>query len=278
MYIQRVTYTTVNKCRFFNNAIGIQNSSIGSHFFVNDSLIDGNSVSASKGINLGHNTEMRISESEFKNNTTGDIIYVSSIAGAFGHLRIVILSSATEIDIHNLISSGGIFSEDHDGMIGDARQFTGFSTAEGTPIIQSDTGTVRSGGGDTSIKVIPSTDISTAYDLSRIKLFEYPIYADTSSKQYDVYFNSTNTANWTNDPTNSELWIECEYWGHVTNNHRKIKKSTGVIDFNGSTSWQALSVTCQPSQTGILYLKGYYAKTKEAEYNVFFVDIAPVIQ
>ena len=92
---------------------------------------------------------------------------------------------------------------------------------------------------------------------------------------------STSTAAWTTDPLATELWIECEYWAHDTNatSTRKVKKSTGVLDFNGVTTWNALSVTCVPTQTGILYLRGWYAKTKEATpMNEFFVDGTPVIQ
>ena len=41
---------------------------------------------------------------------------------------------------------------------------------------------------------------------------------------------------------------------------------------------QSLTVTCAPSQEGILYLRGFYAKPQETGIdNVFFVDPRPVI-
>ena len=114
-----------------------------------------------------------------------------------------------------------------------------------------------------------------------LKLFEYPIYANTTSKTYSVFFNSTSTANWTTDPTASEFWIECEYWAHPVSTGtttRAVKRSTGVIDFNGSTAWQSLSVACQPTASGILYLRGWYAKPQESGVtNAFYVDVTPEI-
>lgn len=156
----------------------------------------------------------------------------------------------------------------------------GLVSSDGSYTTKATSTVLRSGGGPSSIQVLPTTNTATVWDFTKIMLFEYPIYTNTASKQYDVYFNSTSTAGWTNDPTNTELWIECEYWAHDTNatSTRKINKSTGLIDFNGSTSWQSLSVTCQPTQTGILYLRGWYAKTKESgKMNEFYVDGTPVI-
>ena len=119
-------------------------------------------------------------------------------------------------------------------------------------------------------------------------MFEYPIYTDTTSKQYDVYFlGSTSTdPDFRTNPTVDELWVECEYWAHNTTSDslatstRTIKKSTGTLNFVGQPStWQSLSVTCQPTQTGILYLRGWYAKPEETTTdNKFFVDVKPVIQ
>ena len=109
-------------------------------------------------------------------------------------------------------------------------------------------------------------------------LFEIPFYATTDSKKYEVFFRPTATADWTADPTAAELWIELEAWGHATNNFRKITKSTGVIDMNGSTTFTALDVTVGPAQAGVAYLRGYYAKTKESgKANTFFWDVVPVV-
>lgn len=168
--------------------------------------------------------------------------------------------------------------EDYNGVLGDSRAHL---IAPGSDInatlFQSETTTVRSGGSNKSIKVTPTTNIANIWDFHRLKIFDIPIYASTSSKTYTVYFKTNDTANWTADPTAAELWIELEAWGHASNNFRKITKSTGTIDFNGSTDWQSLTVTVAPAQAGVAYLRCWYAKTKETPSNVFYVDPLPVI-
>jgi uncharacterized protein YneR len=159
---------------------------------------------------------------------------------------------------------------------------------------QSSTSNLRTGGGSKNLLVYPpsgtgNTGVSTNnFPNSAIKLFEYPIYADTTSKTYTMYFNSTSTAQWTTDPltqaptgsSTPELFIECEYYGNTFNADRKITRSNTAndVDFNGSTAWQDISVTCQPFQAGVLYLRGYYAKPKEGGANWFYMDTTPVIQ
>lgn len=174
--------------------------------------------------------------------------------------------------------NNGFYAEDYDGEIG---KNLFLSSQAAITTLQSTTTVLRTGGGSKSIQVLPDANLSTSWELSHLKLFEYPIYTDTSSKQYDVYFYSTSTTAWTANPTKSQLWIECEFWNFPANgtSTRKITKSTGTLNFTGSTAWQNLSVTCQPTNTGILYLRGWYAKAKEAnKMNEFFIDILPVIQ
>lgn len=146
---------------------------------------------------------------------------------------------------------------------------------------------LRSGGGLVNALFLPpsgtgNTGVSTRFwPYSFFQLFEYPIYADTSSKTYSIFFNSTSTDHFTTDPTASQFWIECDYYADASDADRITKKSTGVIDFNGSTAWQSLSVTCQPTQTGVLYLRGYYGMPRDTgadDTNAFYMDLKPVIQ
>ena len=249
-------------------------------------------------------------------NNNNQLTAAGSVVGAFYVKDTIIVSDSSVVEFQfsdqiyarfrNVITTGGgaldvnldaaavnkipsiatdIFFEDSLGIVGDnrfAQSNIDVATAiEANPTLRSTTTVLRSGGGPSSIHVIPDSNISSVWAPSHLKLFEYPIYADTSSKQYDIYFKTaTSTTEWTADPVALELWIECEYWAHDTGatSTRKIKKSTGVIDFNGSNDWQALSVTCQPTQDGILYLRGWYAKTKETGTNQFIIDGTPVIQ
>lgn len=262
----------VRKSRFYNYYAGIfHDNNVGTSYgHAYDSLFD----TGNRGIGT-YNTGWFFYDCEFANHS------YTSFSGTFGGTTIYhwrnnlfqATSPITDDDYHTFF-----FSEDHNQIIGDNRQLGSWDTADGVPILQSSTSTVRSGGGNTSVKIRPSAELSSTWELSNFKLFEYPIYADTTSKTYTVYFASASTTAWTDNPTASELWIECEYWGHASNNHRKITKSTDTVDFKTDTNFnQTIAVTCQPSQTGVMYLRGYYAKTKEAGDNIFYVDVAPVI-
>lgn len=239
-----------------------------------DCLFDGNSVASSYGYYIAttYAPTGEFYDCEFKNHASGDIrVYIGTkIIG-----RNNLFSSATEFPLHSTNANSEIMMEDYDQTLGDNRQLTYFSTAAGTPSIQSETTEVRAGGGASSIKVTPSDKLASTWELSRILLFEYPIYAVKDvAKTYTVYLKSSGTGNWTADPLATELWVEAEYWGHATNVARKILKSTGVCDFNGDdTNWLTLTVTVTPLQTGVLYLRGYYCKTKEAgKSNIFYCD------
>ena len=173
------------------------------------------------------------------------------------------------------------YIEDANGYIGE-NYFTtsAFSTTSEKITIQKTLNT-RNASTYSSLLVRSSPYFSNKRKDSMLQLFEYPIYTDTTSKTYSVFFSSTSTAGWTADPTASEMWIECEYWAHpVTTGTttRAVKRSTGVLDFNGSTAWQSLAVTCQPTATGVLYLRGWYGKPQESgKSNWFYVDPTPVI-
>ena len=47
---------------------------------------------------------------------------------------------------------------------------------------------------------------------------------------------------------------------------------------NGSTTFTALDVTIAPSQAGVAYLRGFYAKRLEGgKLNTFIIDPLPVV-
>lgn len=271
------TECLIKKCRILDHLSGLVSvSSSGlARWIVLDSLVDLNSVGSSRGIKAFSGSALVI-DSEFKGADAGDIGFSNFLQ--FGSvevlLRNTILSSAVEIHFHQISAFCRAMIEDHDGALNDTRQLTYLSSAQGTPTIQSEDMKVRSGGSAISEKITPSTELSTNWEFSRLLLFELPIYATTSSKTYTVYFASDTTTEWTSNPTAGELWIELEYWGHASNNFRRITKSTGTVDFTTDTDFdQTLAVTIAPAQAGVAYLRCYYAKTKEAaKTNIFYVD------
>lgn len=272
-------YFEFYKTRVFNNttSIMLSTSNIGGSMKAKDFLIDCNSLAGSTGIHIINSLPVVLQETEIINctNALASSPNFELVVDVF--LRNVDLSGSTK-DFQNYNTNiGRILVEDYNGTIGSSRQLFGLAASDTQVLHQSDTGTTRSGGSNISIKITPQTDITTNWELSRIKLLEIPFYATTSSKKYEVFMRPTATTDWTADPTASELWCELEAWGHASNNFRKITKSTETIDMNGSTNWTSLSVTVAPAQAGVAYLRCYYAKTKEAGANTFFIDPLVVV-
>lgn len=151
---------------------------------------------------------------------------------------------------------------------------------------------LRTGGGPKNLYIIPpdgtgNTGISTKnYPRSNLKLFEYPIYTDTSSKTYTMYFRTSATSAFTINPltqtatgsTTPELYIECEYYpGSDADRVLKRSNTASAVSFTSDTNWYGISVTCQPGNAGLLYLRGWYAKPREAVSNEFYMDLTPEI-
>lgn len=275
----------IYKTRFFNGASTITAAvefavDQSGFVYIKDSLITGSTYF----IQCSVVADIIIEESEAEN--TSEIVRLGTNADYGNRIRLrnVIVGSGGHVSqftstMHRLSQ---VFIEDYDGTPNDTRYLQPtqayFGGSADQPTVQSDTGTVRSGGSNKSLKVTPHTGIDNNWFFSMVKVLEIPIYATTASKTYDIYLRPTATTDWTADPTAAELWLEAEYWGHASNNFRKITKSTGVIDMNGSTAWQALSVTVAPAQAGVLYLRLWYGKPKEsAKANTFYIDPIPVI-
>ena len=231
--------------------------------------------------------EVFVEESEYAHSSNVIRLGTNSTFGlGRPRLRNVLISgSGRYVDqFAQATEEAGVWIEDFDGNVGDNRMlmlaelYFGSSTVD-EAIIASETTKVRSGGSNKSIKITPHTGLSTNWEISRVKIFDQPFYATTDSKTYTVFFASDTTTEWVSSPTASELWVECEYWGHATNNFRTITKSTGTVDFTTDTDFdQSIAVTCAPAQAGVLYLRVYYAKTKEAsDTNIFYVDPIPVV-
>jgi hypothetical protein len=227
---------------------------------------------------------------EFNSNSVADVD--AQLAASFGFLatlRNCRLNSTVGVkcDVGSAGDMIGVYSEDHNGTKGDNRVFGTFSSVQNdTPYIQSDTVTVRSGGSTTSSKITPSTNMGP-HDAGKINLLgmhfplfktDFPVYANTASRTYTFHVKSAATANWTANPTAAELYIEATYWDHATNNYRKSIRSTGTVSFASETTWQAIAITVAPAQTGLMYLKLVYGKTKEdSKSNQFFLDPLVVV-
>ena len=267
----------IEKSRFYecdSGAIAGNGSTGSTHIaYIRNCYID----TCDSGLYLATGSRFYVSDTEFDSCITG-ILTVGGIHDII--CRNVIFTSCTyntDTLVSNGVARNNVYIDDYDGTVGLSKFSNYLNYQDSTPVITSDTTTVRSGGGDSSIKVAPGYIINTDQDLNTLKVFEYPIQATTDSKTYTVYFKTNATANWTNDPTAAQLYLEAEYYFSAAVADKAKKVSTGVVDFNGSTDWQSITLTVAPAQAGVLVLRCWYGKTKEGASNEFFVDTKIVI-
>ncbi len=268
----------IHKCHFFNHLHNMF-ATLGAGSFVaiiTDSLLDGNSVASSNGIKTSIWDFIEASDTEFRNHGLADISAGNQRGGEQIKLRNCLLTTTTEILVSASSSGFGVAgSEDHNGSLGVNGFYSSAWSISNTAVIyESDTGTVRSGGGARSIKVTPSTNLGTAWKFSRALIGEWKVFVDTSSQTYTVYFAADDETDWDANPTAAQIYLELETWEGADFNHRKITLSTGTLDFQTDTDFdQTLTVTAAPGQAGQGYLRAYCAFTKESgNSNIFRCD------
>ena len=125
------------------------------------------------------------------------------------------------------------------------------------------TATVRTGGADNSIEVIPLSNCNAKRYVSVIdwgkEWVEFAVPASAQTRT--VYIKGEA---WTVWPTATELWFEAEYISNATTLETTIIKSTAVLTDN--TTWVAFTVSFTPAAVGIvryrIYLGKYQASAK----------------
>lgn len=281
-----VAIASFHKCRLFHFAAGVQaQSGTGTlHGFVfTDCLMDMNSQGSSTSFIVTWGMTLDLIDCELKNALTGDFNFLVGTPFTVRTRNTTFSSGTVFNNINAAVPGGQVFNEDFQGTPGNTQVYSGLSQSESTPNIQSETGTVRSGGNPESIKVTPSDDLAVPHSqwaVSSYTLFDYPIFLEADAeKTFTVFFAAADNADWDVNPTTAELHIEVEYWGHATNAARRRLRSTGSVDFITDTDFdQSLSVTFTPLQSGLAYIKCVYGKKKEtAKDNLFFADPAVVI-
>ena len=153
------------------------------------------------------------------------------------------------------------YSEDDQQVAGANKAYLYMGTLE------KDTTNIRTGGGSSSIKASPNSNVGS---FAKLQLFEYPVYLPATATTITVYMLGFG---WTTFPTANELWIELEYLDSSTGTTRTTIKSTETLVDN--TNWTAFTVSATPGQEGVAYLRGYL--TKYELNSGVYVDIKPVL-
>jgi hypothetical protein len=229
----------VENFRAINQEYGFRISSgVGDDCVIKNGLIDGTTFSA--GILIDSPFNALVEQVEF------GVYYVFRAFSAetgCPKVRNCDFGAATVIaDGYDDYALLNINIEDFES-VGDFARVKGEDAIGSHRFLANDGTTVRTGGASNSLKVIPPSV------MEKDILAEEAIYATTDSKTYTYYFKTNDSSEWTANLTADDLWIEADYWAHATNRTRITKKSTGTVNFTGSTSWQSISITIQP-ETG----------------------------
>lgn len=282
----------LKKNRFFNVQYGSNNAKT---LFAEDILIDCNSVGSSAAIRVA-SSPYTVSHS-IKNAVFTRCTNSWQTNGAFEGAPSYWFNVKAPVAISGM--SGGnstikILYQDNFGIVGLNSQTSNqisANTVSTTTISTTTAYTIRTNGTNLQQYFDPpsgtgNTGLSSSnFPSSYIKMFEYPFYT-TANTAYTVtaYFLSTSTSQWSVDPvtdstiasTTPEMFIECDFYNDTDDADRRTVRSNvnNDVDFNGSTTWQDISVTFTPIKTGITYCRGWYGKKKETSsaMNQFLMD------
>jgi hypothetical protein len=118
--------------------------------------------------------------------------------------------------------------------------------------------TVHSGGGASSIEVVPLSACAVG---SEIIIFEWTeLSVPASAQNKSIYVKGEG---WTSYPTSAELYVEAEYISNATTLARTVVKSTAVIDEN--TNWHQFSIPeFTPAAVGHVRYRSYLKKYEAA--------------
>lgn len=276
---------SLNKCRFTNhtNAVLGTADTYGNLYMFDSILTPGTANSNGMTFNSLNGSVDFV----MRNNTyTGTGYFMSAFdAGSSVELRDNIATStiywnrpdtSTSVNLKMENSNGNninVYSAPHMSTNITGRFFEYAITSTTTPTL------ARSGGGATTL-IVRVPQLSRGLDFSRMPYFEYPIYAaSTTMKTYTMYVKTLGT--WSYNIGPEYLFLECSYLGQATGQMpvRMFKRSTSTVDFVGSSDWQPLSVSCQPTQDGTLYLSLHVIRDYKSfsVSNQFYLDSTPVI-
>ena len=129
-----------------------------------------------------------------------------------------------------------------------------------------DTGTVRSGGADSAIKVEP---LASCNPLFPLLCYETWVYNAGEEATYEVYMTASGA--WDTLPINTELWIECAYFDNAGDAGRSVVVSDDVIAVEGT--WKSFDVTCTPNAAGPVRIRVWLSLYEAGN----FIHIDPLV-
>ncbi|MCK4781713.1 G8 domain-containing protein [Candidatus Parcubacteria bacterium] len=225
------------------------------------------------GFHVSGATSIILDDCEFGgtigNNTSRDIYLASNVqAYVRGNGK---LDSATKVEnIENAYYGSFVKIEDYGGTKLASKSWYKAGT------VTKDTGVTHSGGASSSAKLEPNSTCTSTYPLrlsSDLDRGDFVVWASAAATTVTVYIRSLGV--WSSYPTNSELYIQAEYWDDAGSAERATSTASTQV-LSDETTWVAFTTTFTPVQAGWVYVK-VYLKKYEASKGIY-VDIKPVIE
>jgi len=147
-----------------------------------------------------------------------------------------------------------VYSADHNKVVGAQYRYAAYAD------VLNNATTIRTGGANESIEVIPLSNCRT--ETGGVKIFEWTEKdVDASSWTRSIYIKGEG---WATFPTASELYFEAEYISDATTLETTTVTSTETLTDN--STWTAFSVSFNPATQGDVryrcYLKTYESGAK----------------
>lgn len=235
LYVVDSRLLGINDCAFYSNT-SYNLRSRRAIIKINNSIFNGGSGTI-YGIYLGAGI-VYLEDCTFgvtTAHTTADIFVVNS---GHGIARRCIFTTITVPSSAPTDAPGSYFkSEDHDQVEGAHKSYYWNGT------IEKETTEVRSGGASTSIKGTPNANCVANFPLTLMEWEEQAVPASAQTRGVCIKQGLADPSSF---PTNTELYLEAEYYDHATNDTVTTAVSTDTISTYDTWTW--FSATFTPAQ------------------------------
>lgn len=244
----------INSCTFYDNTVYSFNL-IHGHAIIKDSTFNGGAATTDVGVSSRGYTE--IINSSFGQTTSHDLYDLRCDGAGKIICRGCLFSEAKTV----VTDPGGyIKSYDHQQVKG------AFWSKYYQGTIEKDTVEVRTGGASSCIKVTPNSNISENYPLQCLDNWMIDDVTGGVSHTATVYVKSKGIVS--TFPTNTQLYLEVEYYDAATGTTRATKQS--LEELTADNTYTALTVTFTPGQDGPITARLYIGYYEGGE--VYYID------
>lgn len=231
----------------------------------------GSVVGSTYGIQSSYASQVYVIDSTIAGSNAFSTAAVKTAQGGVVHLRNVTFGTESYVLFGSYDAGGFIYSEDHDGV------FEAHLGKRKAGDAERDTGTVHSGGANSSVKLTPANGRCGALRAITIKGDswtpepDFAIWAEADTEIKVSVWACVDSA-WDSALTAEECYIKTSHLSNAGSAARTETQSNEQIS-NTAKTWTELSTTITPARDGFVYVTFFLAKY-DADESVY-VDIKP---